>query len=207
MFIFDDSDHELMAKIAKGDKKAFHNLYNRYKTHVFGLAKRYLNQGALAEDIVQDVWMKVIDKSPEFKPEGSVKSWILMITRNMCLNELSKKSSQNEDDSKIDEVEQTPAQEYSEEYWIQKKAEDVKLALEKLPDRQRSALILQFYEDLSLQEIAKVLELEVNAVKALLFRARKALEIEIELIAKKKGAADEKNEGFIVSGKNLKKAR
>lgn len=196
MLLFLDSDYVLLTKIAKGNQNAFQTLYGRYKTHVFGLARRYLNQKAISEDIAQDVWMKVIEKSADFKPEGSVRSWILMITRNMCLNELSSKWSQYEEITLQEESEHVPAKEFSEEYWTEQKLEVIREALEQLPDRQRAALLMQYAEGLDMKEIAKALQLEVNAVKALLFRARKNLE----------GGKIEKIDGLSLSRKNTKKA-
>lgn len=205
MFIFNDSDYELIAKIAQGNQQAFQNLYKRYKTHVFGLARRLLGQKSLAEDITQEVWMRVIDKSATFKPDGSVKTWILTITRNTCLNVLSKKSLIQDSDFVYCETETLENSfEFSESYWEGKKAEKVHQALDNLPVRQRTALILQYFEGLDLQTIARILELEPNAVKALLFRARKNLENEI----KKEGETEDEKQIFagILSRKDIKRA-
>jgi RNA polymerase sigma-70 factor, ECF subfamily len=172
MSIFDDSDELLMEKVAEGDSAAFQELYMRYKNDTFGLACRMMGSKIKAEDIMQEAWMKVIEKAETFQATGSLKAWLMTIVRNMCLNELGKNKNNVGDLPLAEMADHTENFEFSEEFWRQQEIELVKKAIDLLPDRQRIAISLQYIEELDMRQIGEIMKVDIEAVKALLFRAR-----------------------------------
>lgn len=177
VFSSSQTDYELIQKIALGDKKAFELLYYRYQKEVLGVATRLMKSKALAEEIVQNVWLKMIQKASEFKDHGSARSWLLTITKNMCLNEIKSSQKWHYIDSEEAEIFFESAEEnhFSNDFWNELEIEKAKKCLETLNERQRVALVLFYLEEKPLKELAEELSLQVNAVKALLFRARQRM--------------------------------
>ena len=173
--MLDITDHELILLIAKGDSKAFSNLLQRHKKRVYGICYYLLNDSALAEDMAQDTWMKVVQYAPRYSPIASVLAWISQIARNLCLNELKRRKrwfelAPEEEAQVIDEKESV--EEVMES--VQKKAK-VDQAMALLPANQKLALMIYLTEDKSHSEIAQEMGSSVGAVKVLLFRARETL--------------------------------
>lgn len=169
------SDAILLQQIQKGDSKAFESLYNKYKSAVFGLSYRLLGASMLAEENAQDVWMKVINSAASFSGNESAKSWILTITKNHALNTIKKRGWE---EALPEEAEaQIPAETefHFGELSEYQKIENLKKAMELLPDRQRVALVLWMHDEKSYSEIAQELGININACKVLLFRAKEAI--------------------------------
>src|SRR4051812_21003655 len=79
-------DHELMARAATGDERAFRTLAQRHTGRALGLARRVLGNEALAEDIVQDALLRVWINAPRWRPEAAFRTWLYRIVVNLCLN-------------------------------------------------------------------------------------------------------------------------
>lgn len=124
----------------------------------------------LAEDMAQETWIRVVRAAGQFDPKGSVKSWILTIAKNVCLNELRKRKWEETDDDKVAEFQD--GQDLEENLIQMQRLELLKEAVDQLPERQRVALVLFMFEEKTLSELAVEMGLQVNAVKALLHRAR-----------------------------------
>jgi len=86
--INDKDDKFILEQIEKGQKEAFMSLYSKYKSRVFGLARRIMPSLTQAEDVTQEVWVKIVKSSGQFKGSKSAHSWILAITKNTCLDYL-----------------------------------------------------------------------------------------------------------------------
>src|SRR5947208_8528701 len=80
------SDHDLMARTAQGDGRAFQMLAQRHAGHAFGLARRMLGNEALAEEIVQDALLRVWTNAPRWRPEAAFRTWLYRVVVNLCLN-------------------------------------------------------------------------------------------------------------------------
>lgn len=174
------SDQDLLKAIAEGDKHAFHALYDRHKSEVLGLSVRMMKDRAKGEDVFQTTWYKVTRSAHNYSAQGSVRSWILTIARNECISEL-RKNKKWADESHLDEIpDENATADLSALYWESYRADLLKNAIEKLPDRQRVALLLFYFQNQSMQDIAESLSLQINAVKALLFRARSSLKFILE---------------------------
>src|SRR6476469_8836997 len=80
------ADHELMARAAKGDGQAFRTLAERHAERALGLARRILGNEAIAEDVVQDAFLRVWINAPRWRPEAAFRTWLYRIVVNLCLN-------------------------------------------------------------------------------------------------------------------------
>lgn len=166
------SDEELMARIQKNDKEAFNLLVRRWEKPLFDLCYRMLNDVNWAEDVRQDVYIKLYRKRRKFKHKSKFSTWIYRMTVNQCLDELSRKKRSKEVlfdmtdsdyiDQKSDKLSIIPENivEKNEVVFI------VRKALKKLPDEQRTAVILRHYENLKFREIAEIMKCPVSTVKS-----------------------------------------
>jgi len=176
------SDQELLQRIAQGDEDAFRRLFDLHRDKVFNLAYRYTGSHADAEEISQDVFLKVYKKAASFRQEARFTTWLYRITVNTCLNFKRRKKIPIESLDQMQEPGpgfQEPAAPRSENpeeiYKRRKRAELVRHALDQLPSKQRIAFIMGKFDGYSYDEISKVLGINTNAVAALMHRAKEQL--------------------------------
>src|SRR5579872_730846 len=91
------TDDELMKKIAKGDERAFKALFDRHSGKIFGYARRLMGDPDKAEDVSQEVWMKIVKVAPSYKPTSHFIAWVFTIVRNTSFNSLRNAKSLRED--------------------------------------------------------------------------------------------------------------
>jgi RNA polymerase sigma-70 factor (ECF subfamily) len=177
----DAEDIRLMGLAAAGDMAAFEHLVERHQRLVIGTVGRMLGTQSDAEDIAQQVFVRVWKNLKRYEPRAKFTTWLLKITRNLVFNELRRRSRHPAVplQSETDEAERPLKDEHAVapdatllEHELQ---EAVDAAIARLPETQRMAVILRRYEELSYEEIAEALEQSVSAVKSLLFRARTEL--------------------------------
>jgi RNA polymerase sigma-70 factor (ECF subfamily) len=177
----DAEDIRLMGLIGAGDERAFEQLVGRHQRLVIGTVGRMLGSGSDAEDIAQQVFVRVWKNAKRYEPRAKFTTWLLKITRNLVFNELRRRSrhpqvplqSETEEEERPLKDEHAVAPDASLlEHELQ---EAVDAAIAELPETQRMAVILRRYEELSYEEIAESLDQSVSAVKSLLFRARTEL--------------------------------
>lgn len=177
----DAEDIRLMGLVSAGNERAFEELVERHQRLVIGTVGRMLGTNSDAEDIAQQVFVRIWKNAKRYEPRAKFTTWMLKITRNLVFNELRRRSRhpavplQTETDEEErpikDEHVVTPdATLLNDEL---QKAVDAAIA--NLPETQRMAVILRRYEELSYEEIAETLDQSVSAVKSLLFRARTEL--------------------------------
>jgi RNA polymerase sigma-70 factor (ECF subfamily) len=165
----DSSDEALMRRLAAGEDGALGALYARHAPLVFGIAARSLEKAA-AEEIVQEVFVALWQHAGEFDPErGPLRPWLLQIAHRRILNELRRRSRRPA-------AEADPAGERLAELpdpdpgplaaaWREYRRDAVRAALELLPPAQRQALGLAFFEELTHEQVAEVLELRLGTAK------------------------------------------
>jgi RNA polymerase sigma-70 factor (ECF subfamily) len=169
-------DAELMRRIAKGDQKAFQQLMQRHLARTVRLAARILGSTGAAEDVAQEAFIRVWKhaqawESPE-KAGAKFTTWLYRIVLNLSIDE--KRKNRFADIEKIPELEdETPGAQQNIERREQSRR--VQHALAQLPERQRSAFVLCFYEDCSNKEAAEMLGISVKALESLLVRSRRTL--------------------------------
>jgi RNA polymerase sigma-70 factor (ECF subfamily) len=159
------TDEALMACLAQRDENALRELHRRYAALVFSVATRVVGTAA-AEEVVQDVFVTLWEKHPTFDPaRGAFKPWLLQITRRRALNKLrDARAEARHDDAAIDEVASDGAPP-DEAQWCAYRREVIRAAVDALPETQRQALSLAFFDELTHEQIAKVLGTPVGTAK------------------------------------------
>ena len=163
------TDTELMAALSTNDMSALGELARRHQANVLALAYRTTGKWDHAEDIAQEVFLKVYKAAPRYKPTAKFSTWLYRITLNLCIDHQRKnaKRSISVDPSHL---ETTPV-EYPDTMERQELTRTVRNAVLQLPERQRHALILYRYQGLSHEEITDVMDTSKPAVESLLVRA------------------------------------
>jgi RNA polymerase sigma factor, sigma-70 family len=181
------SDVALMLRVRDGDLEAFETLVTRHQHSVVGTAAKMLGGTADAEDIGQQVFMRVWKHAARYQPSAKFTTWLMTITRNLVFNELrrrrrSQQVSMDADEGDtirhqfVDEQAAAP----SEEMLDSELHEAIDAAIASLPEAQRLAIVLRRYEGMPYEEIAEVLKTSVPAVKSILFRARAELKARLK---------------------------
>lgn len=181
------SDEDLLKGALEGSHAHFDALVDRYAASVYRLAYGITGRHEDAEDIVQETFLRVFDHLDQYSLDrGSVKTWLFTIARNQSINVFSSLKrtmsrflfdapSDNDNQSHLG-VEVPSSQINAEDQLVaMQEMARVKKALSRVPERQRTALLLKAQEDLSYEEIAQVMKTSVSSVESLIFRARKRL--------------------------------
>jgi RNA polymerase sigma-70 factor (ECF subfamily) len=169
--VMSDSDYELIQAIGRKEGKAFQSFVERYRKTVFNFIFRLLGDRFAAEDLVQEVFLRIYRSAGGFEPRAKVSTWVFRIAYNLSLNELKRRSRFVCMDQ-IEEVAGIPAPDVLREDEL---AKNVRAMIRQLPEKQRAALLLRVNEDLSYAEIGSVLSVSVASVESLIFRARDRL--------------------------------
>ena len=171
----DAEDVRLMRLVGRGDTSALEELMERHQTLVAGTVARMLGSNSDVEDIAQQVFIRVWKSASRYQPTAKFTTWLFRITRNLVFNELRRKrhfaEHMEEIPEPVERVEKEPDRVLLEDE-LQKAIQD---AINQLPESQRMAIILRRYEEMSYEDIAKVMESTVPAIKSILFRARAEL--------------------------------
>ncbi len=182
------TDTELVERHLKGDPLAFNTPLTRYVGPLYRFVVRLCGEPSIAEDLVQDTCLKAWKKLSSFQTERSFKSWIFTIARNTTLDYVKKKkaipfSALNEqsllEDSFEDRIED-PRPLPPELLERTDRAELLETALQALPEKARTVLLLHEGEELTFQEIAETVQEPLNTVKSRYRRALLALRTSIE---------------------------
>lgn len=170
-----ESDNDIIREYISGDtERAVTFFVRKYQRFVFSIALRHLKNADDAQDITQDVFIKSVKSLDKFRGEASLKTWLYRITVNACKNSLRRKKflsffdlNDGEDEVEIISADPSPSQlhENSEFY------ERLSLALSQLPEKQRETFALRYFDDLSYEEISKILGTSVGGLKANYFQA------------------------------------
>ncbi|MDR3110758.1 MAG: sigma-70 family RNA polymerase sigma factor [Planctomycetaceae bacterium] len=181
----DDPDVMLMIAVGNDDAYAFEEIVQRYQSRLFGILRHLIGDIDLAEDLTQEVFLRVYRYRKQYQPGSKFSSWIFTIANNVALNAIRTKrrhpesqfaeSRNNSSDStwSVADIIQAasstiPARALDK---LEMK-EMVKLAIESLNERQRMAVLLNKFEGMSYDEIANVMQMTQQGVKSLLCRAR-----------------------------------
>ena len=177
----DSVDVALMERIARGDEKAFRQLIERHQHAVISTVARMLNDTHEAEDIAQQVFVRVWNVASKWKPEAKFTTYLFTIARNLVFNE-SRRRSRKKEISLNQQEESNPSLTHADggmqpDQGIEKCElhQSIDRAIAELPEQQRLAVILRTFEGLDYEHIATTLSTSVSSVKSLLFRARASL--------------------------------
>jgi RNA polymerase sigma-70 factor (ECF subfamily) len=189
------TDEELMADVAKANVKSFNVIFNRYYKQIFNFVKKNVPDHKTAEDITQEVFLRIFKSAARFDPERKFSSWIYKIAFNEVKRYYSKAaarrtSSINEPiDSVWGGAERSEILEYkgagpelSTE--SESRMQQIKKLIATLPEKQKTVVILKVYQELTFEEIAQVLDCPLSTVlsrmRYAVRRMQRALEGEID---------------------------
>jgi RNA polymerase sigma-70 factor, ECF subfamily len=180
-----DPDAELMLRVKKGDAQAFEELVDKYKQPILNFIYRTLRDSPDAEDIAQNVFIQVFKSADRYRVEAKFSTWLYTIARNLCLNEIRRRSrhpaesldaAENPDDDfasrQFEDRKNTSAPDLMLRDELTRKVEE---ALESLPENQRTAILLFKEKEMSYEEISKILVCSLSATKSLIHRGRETL--------------------------------
>ncbi|MGH7771942.1 MAG: RNA polymerase sigma factor [Candidatus Binatia bacterium] len=177
-----DPDKDLIHKIQGGDQSSFNQLVVKYRNRVMGVATRMLGDPAEAEDLAQDVFVKVYHALGGFKGEALFSTWLYRITANSCLNHRRRRKREDQVTGGVDDPEPIFADGGANPHALLERKElksFLERAIRALPEEQRMVLILRDIEGLSYEEIAGSLGLELGTVRSRLHRGRLAVQANI----------------------------
>ncbi len=158
----------LLREFRAGKREAFTQLYLRYRQRVFAYCLRMLGSSVEAEDMFQEVFIRVWQRAYQFTEEKSLSGWIFTIAHNLCLNRIrDRKEMDRLDDHTYLAVDHV---ELGEDWGAR-----IQAALEQVPPENREPFVLFEYQGLSYQEIADVMKLTIAAVKSRIYRAREEM--------------------------------
>ena len=168
------AETDLVAACLGGASGAFDVIVERHRRSVYQLCYRFVGNHEDASDLSQDVFLRAYRGLKNFRGQSTLATWLYRIGVNVCLNRVSVKAPVSEPieaDQHIDVKSESP----SERVLREERAGRVRAAIARLPEKQRAALILRMYHDMSHQEIADTVGSSVGAVKANVFHALNSL--------------------------------
>ena len=182
-----NTDLELMLRVRGGDAESFEELLRRYRTPMVGYFYRMLRDQALAEDLAQEVFLRVYKARERYEPEARFTTWLYRIATNLALNairnrkgEVQEASSDESDGQPRVERFVDPKPSVEQQLMQSDRERLIRQAVEALPEKQRAAVILHKYQDVDYRQIAGILSTSESAVKSLLFRAYETLRARLE---------------------------
>lgn len=183
------TDVELMLDVKAGDDQSFDQLLHKYRSPLVNFLGRMVHDRATAEDLAQEVFLRVYRARRQYTPSAKFTTWLFRIATNLALNslrdtrhqrmEVSIDAPANDDEDALPR--ELPAREMrvDEKMVDQDRIEFIRRAVQALPEKQRAAVLLHKYEEMDYSEIAKVLECSESALKSLLFRAYETLRVQL----------------------------
>lgn len=177
------ADQLLVERVQKGDRSAFDTLVRKYQHKIVKLVSRYVNNGAEAQDIAQEAFIKAYRALPRFRGDSAFYTWLYRIAINTAKNHLVAGNRRPEDQqvdlqdpeqydmhARLRDMDTPEGMVLTEEI-----RQTVEQAIARLPDELRTAIVLREMEGLSYEDIAQAMECPVGTVRSRIFRAREAI--------------------------------
>ena len=195
------SDVQLMLDVKAGDEQSFELLLHRYRTPLVNFLYRMVRSRERAEDLAQEVFIRVYRARDEYVPSAKFTTWLFRIATNLALNSLRDHrhekldismdapvvaDAEDGDEKPFEVADKHPTIE--QELVEEARKKMIRHAIEKLPEKQRAAVLLHKYQELDYAEIAKILSCSESALKSLLFRAYETLRVELAPLVARHGA-------------------
>jgi RNA polymerase sigma-70 factor, ECF subfamily len=181
-----------MLDVKAGDEQSFALLLQRYRTPLVNFLYRMVRGREQAEDLAQEVFLRVYRARKDYVPSAKFTTWLFRIATNLALNSMRDNryqrmeisidapittDAEDGDERTLDVAEKQPN---IEQHLIEEaRRKMIRHAIDKLPEKQRAAVLLHKYQELDYNEIAKILDCSESALKSLLFRAYETLRVEL----------------------------
>ena len=184
------SDAEVMLRVKAGDDSAFEYLLQKYRRPMVSYMYRMCHNAAAAEDLAQEVFLRVYRSRGNYEPSAKFTTWLYRIATNLAVNHArDSRHERPENTVSVDEPDQEtgmtldlPDSSLSAEEAIlrRERMAAIRQRVQALPDRQRTAVVMHKYQQMDYREIAQVLKLSESATKSLLFRAYETLRVQLK---------------------------
>ena len=165
------SEHDLIIQVQQGDRLAFAELYERYKTSIYSYCLRLLADSQIAEDSTHETFLKMFSESRSLRSPESLRPWLFRIARNEVFTRIRKTRRNGHADDMDVWDSNTP----HEQFVAKETIEIIRRLLHELKQEYREVLVLREYEQMSYAEIADITGATESSVKSRIFKARKAL--------------------------------
>lgn len=170
----EESDDALAMRAGRGDRLAASRLIARHSPRVLAICLRMLGERASAEDAAQETFMKLWRSAGRWKPgRAKFETWLYRVASNACIDRLRQRRPAAPEDDALDIADEVPLADQG--MIAAERSRAIETAVSALPDRQRLAIVLCYYQELSNADAASVMEVSVEALESLLARARKSL--------------------------------
>lgn len=177
-------DEELVARVQRGDKKAFDMLVIKYQHKIIQLVNRYIKDPSEAQDVAQEAFIKAYRALDSFRGDAAFYTWLYRIAINTAKNYLQARSRRNtnfevdiQDAEKVENAPQLQDLESPDNYLANEQIiETIKQAISLLPEEMRTAIMLREFEGMSYEEIAEAMNCPIGTVRSRIFRAREAID-------------------------------
>ena len=197
----DSSDEELLRAYRDGDSEAFKTLFGRYRGPLFNFLLRRVRDRGRAEELYQDSWTKVIERSAEFRGDSKFSTWLYTIARNACIDHQRKMKFRGH--ASLDEAQRGANQPMVERVANPGLAPDqlalgqalrerIRIAVEELPEEQREVFLLRQLQGMGFKEVAEVVGVPVNTVKSRMRYALERLQLGLDDLRGQAGKGAEK---------------
>jgi RNA polymerase sigma-70 factor, ECF subfamily len=184
------SDADVMLRVKAGDDAAFEYLVQKYRRPMVGYMYRMCHNVAAAEDLAQEVFLRVFRSRGNYEPSAKFTTWLYRIATNLAVNHArDSRHERPENTVSVDEPDQETGlaldlrdSSLSAEETIlrQERMAAIRQRVQSLPERQRTAVVMHKYQQMDYREIASVLKLSESATKSLLFRAYETLRVQLK---------------------------
>ncbi len=177
-----ERDSELMLRVREGDADSFSLLLERHRNGVIHFLYRMVQNQSVAEELAQEVFLRVYKSRGSYEPTAKFTTWLFRIATHLALNWIRDTKNEKNQESLDEEVVEGAVRQVSgreptvEQKMVARvKVEEIRRAVEKLPAKQKAAVLMHKYQELEYGQIAQVLECSESAVKSVLFRAYETL--------------------------------
>jgi RNA polymerase sigma-70 factor, ECF subfamily len=171
------TDDELIERVRRGETRLFADLVQRYQDPVYGMTLRFVRSAGDAEDLAQEAFLRAYRGLDGFKGDARFSTWLYRITWNICADWLRRNRKPGRAAVTIDDADGVAdgRVDLEENLLAAEEKREVRLALDRLGEKYRNVLILLYYQKLSYDQIAAVLDVPMKTVETRLYRARKLL--------------------------------
>ncbi|HLK50765.1 MAG TPA: sigma-70 family RNA polymerase sigma factor [Bryobacteraceae bacterium] len=185
-----DYDAQLMVRVKEGDGASFALLLEKHRSSVIYFLYRMVQHQAVAEELAQEVFLRVYRSRATYEPTARFTTWLFRIATHLALNALRDGKNQRAEASLDSETSEFTARQVSDarpsveqRMLRQAQMDEIRHAIAALPEKQRAAVLMHKYEEMEYSQIAKALNCSESAVKSLLFRAYETLRVRLAHMA------------------------